>query len=175
MHKFILIAILILFVGLGYIGYQQLSAPAPDTDPGFAPPPAVDVVPAPLEETPPPDLGPYTARLSAGGFVAVDDIVEYPGAEVLADGVYQISDSLDEYTIYYNQYSSVIFIHLYATPLGLMRQQAERKLKEILPLQDSEICEIDIAVTTNPFVDQEFSGRNLGLTFCPNAVPLPIR
>ena len=70
---------------------------------------------------------------------------------------------------------SYINIVLTAQPLSTDRTAAEKILRVKLGLSKKEMCTLDIQVHANPGMAPAYAGRNLGLSYCPHAVPLPVR
>ena len=68
---------------------------------------------------------------------------------------------------------SSISVGLFTGPLEASRQAAEAKLREFIPLPDAILCTLNVAVRAADTIDARYAGRELGLSFCPGAVPLP--
>lgn len=73
------------------------------------------------------------------------------------------------YQIFYFKDHSIT-ISLLNEDLDFARSSAEIVLKKKLGLTDMEMCALAINVTTPRFVSNEYAGRLLGLSFCPNSV-----
>lgn len=76
------------------------------------------------------------------------------------------------YGIVYGNDGTLI-IGLYAEPLGETRRAAEGKLRELMPLPDDILCSLPIDVTVPDTIESRYTGKQLGLSFCPGATPLP--
>lgn len=130
----------------------------------------------------PRDTGAHVVlRTKSGRIVSVPDFTYgHPSVEVEDTGVTYVhitqNDDLEEadprYGIVYGSDSTFI-LGLMATPLGATRLVAEQKLKEFVPLPDDILCGLSVSVRTADTIDARFAGRELGLSFCPGAVPLP--
>ena len=81
------------------------------------------------------------------------------------------TDEIIFQTFYFPKDDSIT-ISLQNENLRLARTLAEEALLERLGLPKEELCDLPILVTTPAFVSEEYSGINLGLSFCPNSVPL---
>lgn len=73
--------------------------------------------------------------------------------------------------VYGTDYS--ISIALLKEPLGQSRLDAEKKVRELFPLSASQICSLDVTVSTPAAISDQYSGYNLGLSFCQGSVALP--
>ena len=159
---FLIVAIL---VTLLWSREQSISPDSFGTDrPVFST--TTDSVPAEIPEQ-------SIVRTQDGDTFDVEEFIKHPDTERITDVLYTVSDPSDAYVIYYNRLAQVIFIHLYDEALSDTRRFAEAKLQEILSQSRTELCDMNIEVTTTPFVNPSFAGRNLRLSFCPYASLLP--
>ncbi len=99
-------------------------------------------------------------------------ILAAPEVEEIDDGFYSVTDTPDVYDIFYNEPTSSVFVMLLQTPLSFSRAMAERKIQEMFPDQQESLCDMNIRILTNVYVDPEYAGFNLGLSFCPGSVEL---
>jgi len=115
-----------------------------------------------------------------GKVITVPDFTYgHPSVEVEDTGVTYVyvtqDDSLTEldpvYGIVYGSDSSIT-IGLFATPLDRARLRAEEKLKEFIPVRETILCELAIIVTAADTISPEHAGKDLGLSFCPDAIAL---
>lgn len=98
-----------------------------------------------------------------------------------APGVYLISEypavsapsSVPDYSITYFQDGTAFVITLYRRPFAEMRMRAEQDLIQKLNISQKEACNLNVNLGTIASVDENLSGRNFGLSFCPNSVPFP--
>lgn len=58
-------------------------------------------------------------------------------------------------------------------PIGESRRAAENYLMSALGISQQSMCNLMYTVSVPNHVNSQFSGTNLGFSFCPNAVPLP--
>lgn len=113
--------------------------------------------------------------LADGTVVAIPDFskTEQPPAASATNG-YQVAGSADaEFQILYFPLDAGFILTLQAEPLGETRRAAEAALRQELGLPDAQVCQLTIDVGVPHSVSTVYSGRNLGLSFCPGAVPLP--
>jgi hypothetical protein len=117
------------------------------------------------------------------GTVRVKDFLQTDQVELLSETAttkyYRIaSEQGDETPIYEIFYSVVpsgvggITVSLQDTNLFFARDRAEAALQELLGLPQEAMCELQITVNTPRTTSEEFSGRDLGLSFCPGATAL---
>lgn len=91
-----------------------------------------------------------------------------------AESGYRIAGSnTGDFQILYYPQNSGILISLLSEPLGPVRLAAENALRVTLGLSDSQLCGLTIDVRTTLSISATYSGRDLGLSFCPGATPLP--
>jgi hypothetical protein len=91
-----------------------------------------------------------------------------------AESGYQVAGSnTGDYQILYFPQNSGFLVSLFVEPLGSTRLEAEAALRKQLGLTDTQLCALTIEVRTTVDVNQTYAGRDLGLSFCPGAVPLP--
>ena len=78
------------------------------------------------------------------------------------------------YLPYNKENSQIQFnITLNTLPLSEVRLEAENVLRAKLGVTNQELCKMDISVYVFGWVDKNYAGQNLGLSFCDNAIPLP--
>lgn len=91
---------------------------------------------------------------------------------------YQLTENQDtqgdqaQFEIVYGTDSS-IQIGLTKEPLGQARLAAEKQLRTFFPLTNEQLCSLDVYLGVPAQVNETYAGKNLGLSFCPNAVKLP--
>lgn len=125
-----------------------------------------------------------------GGSVEVRDFVHdgetfadvvNPGSYVLAgsagyclaDGTCPEGAPTDRYTITYDGASRSFSVALLTEPLKETRALAEDALMARLGLTESEMCTLDAYVGVPYFVNERFTGTNLGFSFCDGSTVLP--
>lgn len=77
------------------------------------------------------------------------------------------------YMITYIASTQYFIIALLREPIGSVRLQMQSYLLDYLGITASEACNLNYMVSVPYWVNQTFSGRNLGFSFCPGAVVLP--
>jgi len=92
---------------------------------------------------------------------------------------YQVAGSDDgDFLIVYTAPDSFgnpaqFLVSLQVEPLGETRLAAEAELKNRLKLSTEDLCALDIQVWTGIEINEAYAGRDLGLSFCPDATVLP--
>jgi hypothetical protein len=96
---------------------------------------------------------------------------------LLEDNFYQLFKSTDPnsewFDIFYDEPSGNVMILLYKEPLREARDRATQVLQERFNATPQLLCNLNINVFTNEYINPEYTGYNLGLSFCPNGVVLP--
>jgi hypothetical protein len=77
-----------------------------------------------------------------------------------------------QFDIIYGTDSSVT-VSLLAEPIGAARAAAEAALRSYFPVSDAQLCQMNVIVAVPNDVNAQYSGENLGLSFCPGAMQLP--
>jgi hypothetical protein len=77
------------------------------------------------------------------------------------------------YNVYYDSTTGAFTIALKEEPLGATRTRMEQFLLQTLGSTQSEMCTLNYWVGTTVYVNDYYSGKNLGFSFCPGATPLP--
>lgn len=77
------------------------------------------------------------------------------------------------YRISYISETTFFNIALLQEPIGQTRLQAETFLSNILGLSKEEMCGLNYSISVPNSVSSNYSGMNLGFSFCPGAVKLP--
>lgn len=67
---------------------------------------------------------------------------------------------------------STIIIGLLAAPFAEARTAAESKLRVLIPVPDDILCTLKVTVAVPDTMEPRYAGKNVGLSFCPGAVPL---
>ena len=122
-----------------------------------------------------PDTDAFMLYSFSGQHVAASSLVESRYAQDLTnDGLHVITTDPSQYDIFYNASTMSGFITLYNEhSLQTARALAERTLSRILWVPHSTLCDLNVSVYTNQFVNPAFSGLNLGFTDCPGSIVLP--
>lgn len=114
-------------------------------------------------------------KLQDGTIASVPDFtkVNQPTTANAENGYQIVGSNTGDFHITYYPQNWGILVSLYAEPLGSVRIAAENALRTSLGLSDSQLCKLTIDVRTSADVSDTYSGRNLGLSFCPGATTLP--
>lgn len=94
---------------------------------------------------------------------------------------YHVSESVPDptandnppYTITYISETQYFNIALLQEPIGTVRKDAQQYLMAHLGISQDQMCRLNYMVSVPNRVNFQFSGRNLGFSFCPGATPLP--
>lgn len=113
--------------------------------------------------------------LRGGAEVYVPDFTKENQPEIAGPETgYHVANAAEErYRILYFPQGAYFLVSLYTEPLGETRLAAESELRQKLQLSNNELCALNLEVRTNIYTNETYAGRNLGLSFCPGAVPLP--
>jgi hypothetical protein len=104
------------------------------------------------------------------GSVVVNDYTQNPLATT-SDAT--IIAETSEFQILNYKIDNSFLITLLSAPLKTARTDAENAFLKDLNITQPEACELKTSVVTPNSVDTNYSGRELGMDFCPNAVALP--
>jgi hypothetical protein len=77
------------------------------------------------------------------------------------------------YVIEYIASTQYFNISLLQEPIGEARKQAEQYLMAMLGISQAQMCQLQYMVSVPWTVNAEYSGENLGFSFCADAVTLP--
>lgn len=79
----------------------------------------------------------------------------------------------NNFSIAYDEGPQFFTVSLINEPLGKARIDAERFLQNALGISQEQLCTLNYYVGTTYYVNQQYSSKNLGFSFCPNATVLP--
>lgn len=175
----LIILIIILLVGDIIRRLNKDSTPAPDTTPTTVETPQ----PVPSFEAfngNAPVLSTNSERVNVKGRDGTDiSVLDFRQAKKttnLGDGFYHIDggnvDTDLPYSILYNETDYSYSISLEASPLSSTRQRVSNDLLTMLGISATEACKLNVYVGVTYDIDQYLSGQNLGLSYCPDSVPL---
>lgn len=123
--------------------------------------------------------GTLTLQTRDGGYVSVQDFTAGLASSRIGPSVYyQLTHNQDtqgsraQFDITFGLTDSSISIGLFKHPLRKSRLAAERALRRFFPLSNAALCRLKTAVSVPFSIDADYSGRELGLSFCPGAVRL---
>ena len=144
--------------------------------------------PVTLPSSSPSDVSPakttVIVKAIGGGTLTVNDfkgdpetIVDpsTPGYYYLAGGWIpgERGSPYSPFTIQYKESDQSFIVTLNKEPIGQTRTDAEKYLAQKLGASQAVMCRLHYAVFVTYDVNMEFSGRNLGFSFCPGAAVLP--
>lgn len=117
-------------------------------------------------------------KMTNGSQVAVRNFLASAGTRKDPEnaGYYTLGDQQSQSTTYLITYideTNYFNIVLVKEPLGHARTQAETYLTNTLGISKEEMCLLDYTISVPNAVNSNFSGVNLGFSFCPSAVKLP--
>ncbi len=118
---------------------------------------------------------------ATGGYIPTNDFLKDPTTvkDTFNPGYYYIGtpDSTTTgnppYTITYIEATQYFNIALLQEPIGAARAAAEQYLMTRLGVTQDQMCSLKYMVSVPWTVNQAFTGRNLGFSFCPGATALP--
>lgn len=110
----------------------------------------------------------------------IEDVVN-PGVFVLAgdlgyclvDGTCPVAAETDLFSISYDQKSQSFSVGLLKEPLSETRIEVEAFLITRLGISKQQLCVLNHYVGTPYWVNERFTGINLGFSGCPDSVTLP--
>ncbi|MDE1919618.1 MAG: hypothetical protein KGH56_02855 [Patescibacteria group bacterium] len=142
--------------------------------------------------TPPPAAQAMTMTIASqdGSAVVVNDFIHNnmtipdaanAGRYLLAGNLgYCLSDQrqcqaapAENFNVYYNSAIQSFAIALTKEPIGQARAVMEQFLLSTLGITQQQLCSLNYLVSVPSYVNPQFSGKNLGFSFCPGATPLP--
>lgn len=85
---------------------------------------------------------------------------------------HQASDN-SPYVITYISATQYFNVALLQEPIGPVRKDAEQYLMTRLGISQNQMCQLDYMVSVPDRVNSQYSGINLGFSFCPGATVLP--
>lgn len=77
------------------------------------------------------------------------------------------------YVIRYDTKTKSFSIGLFAEPIKEKRLDAEAQMLRQLGISKEQMCQLNYIVSVPGFVNEAYSSRNLGFSFCPGSVTLP--
>jgi len=110
-------------------------------------------------------------QLATRNFLMDTDVILWDKGEKTYLIAQEASTEGDLYQIFYFA-GGGITVSLLDINMGYARSRAEQALIKKLELPTNELCSLMIRVTAPRFVSELYSGRELGLSFCPGAVAL---
>jgi hypothetical protein len=105
-------------------------------------------------------------------FLALPETKEDPDNTGYYNLGYQPNETAP-YLISYISPTTFFNIALLQEPIGQSRLKVEAHLLNILGLSKDEMCALNYSISVPNSVNSNYSGMNLGFSFCPGAVKLP--
>lgn len=117
-------------------------------------------------------------RTAQGTEIAVTNFLALPQTkkDLENSGYYTVGSQEGENALYLISYideTNYFNIVLLKEPLGDNRVQAENYLRNTLGISKEDMCLLSYTLGVPNAVNSNYSGTNLGFSYCPNAVTLP--
>lgn len=77
------------------------------------------------------------------------------------------------FTVYYDSGMKSFLIDLAEEPIGQARLDMEQFMLTTLGLTQTQLCSLNYFVGVTIYVNSQYTGKNLGFSFCPGATVLP--
>ena len=115
--------------------------------------------------------------ITQDGEVQINDVRSLPNVIQMSNARYEIrtpdaDEFFNPFTINFAADSGTFAISLSEEPLAETRRRMEVFLQNILGISSSDMCKLKVYVGVNVYVNEYFSGKNLGFSFCPGSVAL---
>jgi hypothetical protein len=81
--------------------------------------------------------------------------------------------SSTNFSVYYNAVPQSFTIGLTAEPIGEARLDMEQFMLKTLGISQQQMCNLRYLVGVTRYVNPQYTGKNLGFSFCPGATVLP--
>lgn len=78
-----------------------------------------------------------------------------------------------DFAVYYNSMLQSFTITLTREPIGQSRLDMEQFMLVTLGLTQLQLCDLNYYVGVTKYINSQFTGKNLGFSFCPGATTLP--
>lgn len=169
----IVITILLLLGAIFAQLYERNTQPNPDDNTTNGPKPIEyfgGVVPLVSEEVPRVIPEKSNSAISTTDFRKLTQVV------TTGEGFYNLNGAdpaVDlPYSILFSESDGSFTISLDAIPLNATRERASRDFLMMLDITEEEACKLNVQVGVTYYVDEALSGKDLGLSFCPDRLPL---
>jgi len=115
-----------------------------------------------------------TTTSASGDFLKASDTSADPNnsGQYFLAGTAQTPTSTKPYSILYVASDQSFTIALLEEPISDTRVAAEQALEKTLGISEAQMCSLNYNVLVPHEVNQFYSGKNLGFSFCPGATPL---
>jgi len=110
------------------------------------------------------------------GTVSMDDPRQMEETSAMGSGIFSLTtlDNTNPYNfgIIFNEKNGSFAIGLEKEPIAQARLDAEAYIQRALGISKEDMCLLNVFVGVPYSVNEFFSGKNLGLSFCPGSVSL---
>lgn len=186
MNKKLIVGIVALFLGIiiatlvwsFYFAPKPVST-TPDTPITLPAGGSVNVTPIDQTETQSPNISTIPVSTQEGGTVDVNDFTKSALTtpdRSNPDNYRLTGDALvpsTNFDIYYIGSSKAFVITLTKEPLGQARLDMEQFMISALGIGEQQLCSLNYYVGTTRYINERYSTKNLGFSFCPGATLLP--
>jgi len=134
--------------------------------------------------------GEISVRVQDGKSIVVNDFIHNgvtvadtinPGRYLLAGNLgYCYPDSAQcqaasttNFIVFYNSKPQSFTIALTEEPVGKARLAMEQFMLKTLGISQQQLCALNYSVGVTRYVNEQYTAKNLGFSFCPGAVVLP--
>ena len=169
----IVITILLLLGAIFAQLYERNTQPNPDDNTTNGPKPIEyfgGVVPLVSEEVPRVIPEKSNSAISTTDFRKLTQVV------TTGEGFYNLNGAdpaVDlPYSILFSERDGSFTISLDSIPLDVTRERASGDFLMMLDITEEEACKLNVQVGVTYYVDEALSGKDLGLSFCPDRLPL---
>lgn len=166
----IAVVIVLLAVAAYFFIFLRSNPQKPTTQPQTpqaqlpSPPPTSNFV------VPPKDIDKMTLDTSQGK-IEVNNVYKNPAAN-LANNAVAVIENDNYITDFYPQDESFA-ISIQNSDLKTARAKAESDFLQALGITKEQACSLKVTLGVPYYVSPTASGKNYGLSFCPNGLPLP--
>jgi uncharacterized protein YpmB len=180
MRKFIPIAIIICVVVLAALIYFSVKNDAVDMSPtsqqSESAPPVIDEVSLSADNLKDGKLELYTRTGAVKEVRGAFDALDVTELSEDLNLLFEPTDPAEAevYDIYYDEIGGLILVTLHQEPLEEARALAIKKLEEKLALTATDLCNLNVSVITNSYVNTTFAGIELGIPGCPDSLNLVV-
>lgn len=186
MNKKLIIAIIVLLLGIiiASLVWSFFFAPkptptTPDTPVTLPAGGNVNVTPVDQTTTQPTNTPLLTVSTQDGATIEVNDFTKNSLTtpdRSNADNYRLTGDALvptTNFDAYYIGSSKAFVITLTKEPLGQARLDMEQFMVSTLGIGEQQLCSLNYYVGTTRYINERYSTKNLGFSFCPGATVLP--
>jgi hypothetical protein len=137
----------------------------------------VVVTPLPTPGTTTPISGSSISITTQDGDVTIPDIRSLPQVKDVGNNMYHLEGTQSEadagFALLYSAADNSFSIAIEKTPIKLYRERASLYFIDFLHINKIDACKLRVLVGVTTDMDAQLSGKNLGLSFCPDSIKLP--